>query len=397
MANDMKAAAGAAGTIFCGLGTAVGGVLTVATLGQAEWTKDMTKTYAEGMSSCASYTSKNAQQSIVGGVVETTADATALAGLAAAHTVTLGQIDAIDKAGARQTEALRSSAGRTLQRTGQFVDGATNAVPVVGHIKGKVREELGDAKGAKASYDAANRTLAVGAGGVAGFLASGPIGAGAAGVAAGAMFDGPNGPFIAGLQQVFNGEANVEVILENCFLVPVGDFMAGYAVGNAMESRLAQLNSKLKSKGVQAMKGRPVKGSLLEVKPRPGRAQLYAHNRSVNFNNNMKAIERIRGEMGPLGKQKTIHVAAGPHGSPNQGVEFGPLADSVDPTGSYACDAETFLAEWKSAQDRGLLPNVHVHDVTTPAGYDAFKAQLKTPGATCYIDWCYGVDNKWAL
>merc|ERR1711884_977310 len=61
-----------------------------------------------------------------------------------------------------------------------------------------------------------------------------------------------------------------------------------------MESRLAQLNSKLKSKGVQAMKGRPVKGSLLEVKPRPGRAQLYAHNRSVNFNNNMKAIERIR-------------------------------------------------------------------------------------------------------
>merc|ERR1711884_697646 len=137
-----------------------------------------------------------------------------------------------------------------MGRTGQFVDGATNAVPVVGHIKGKVREELGDAKGAKASYDAANRTLAVGAGGVAGFLASGPIGAGAAGVAAGAMFDGPNGHFIA-----------------------------GYAVGNAMESRLAQLNSKLKSKGVQAMKGRPVKGSLLEVKPRPGRAQLYAHNR----------------------------------------------------------------------------------------------------------------------
>lgn len=51
-----------AGAAFGAVGTGAGAVLTVATGGQAQWTKDMTEWYAEGTADCAQESGKNFRQ-----------------------------------------------------------------------------------------------------------------------------------------------------------------------------------------------------------------------------------------------------------------------------------------------------------------------------------------------
>lgn len=130
-----------------------------------------------------------------------------------------------------------------------FADG----VPVLGHAKGAVHHILGDREGGNKAIVAATRTTGVMAGGAAGFLVGGPVGAVAAGIATGGVMDGaatlgaslregeykPEGVF-AGVQQVIDNPSGRAVF--DVMSIPVFDGLAGYQGGKiagAMENAAA--------------------------------------------------------------------------------------------------------------------------------------------------------------
>ncbi len=333
--------------------------------------------------------------------------ATGTTGVAAA--ATFGRVTAINNAvescceyteGALKESitgaAVQGQGKKALQRTGEFVNGVANGTPVVGHLKGVVHKVVGDEKGATAAYSAANRGAAVTAGGVAGFCASGPVGAGMGALAAGTAYDGEDSKFLQSLDKLFEGQADVSDVLDGCFLVPTGDFMVGYAVGKALESQFEATNAKLKSKGMKAVKGRTVNGgeNLYEMRQgRGGGAKLYAHNKSTTFRMNKKAIQAIKRE---VGMEKKIHVATGAHGDKGLGARHGPFADSINPASStfnYLEDRTQFVQDYIDWGNKDII----IYDVGDAAQWASFKAMMTDPSAVLYIDWCHGVDNKWAM
>lgn len=71
-----------------------------------------------------------------------------------------------------------------------LVSNVTNAIPVVGHIKGGIHYACGDKEGGDQAMKSSSRTIGVAGGGVAGFFVGGPVGAVAGGIAGGAAMDG---------------------------------------------------------------------------------------------------------------------------------------------------------------------------------------------------------------
>lgn len=140
MANDLKAVGGVIGTAFCGFGTAVGGVLTVATLGQAEWTKDMTRFYVEGTKNCAQFSADSASNSVVGGATLTIGGGVWVVAGSAATAVTLGQVQGTKNFTAFAANEVGKDFGKTAVRVGDHFgpDGhltqALEHVPVAGHV-----------------------------------------------------------------------------------------------------------------------------------------------------------------------------------------------------------------------------------------------------------------------
>ena len=70
-----------------------------------------------------------------------------------------------------------------------LLSNVTNAVPVVGHIKGSIHYAVGDKEGGHQAMKASSRSVGVVSGGVGGFFLGGPVGAVVGGIAGGATMD----------------------------------------------------------------------------------------------------------------------------------------------------------------------------------------------------------------
>lgn len=133
-------------------------------------------------------------------------------------------------------------AGETQVRCGKTLSNFADGVPVVGHAKGAVHHMLGDHEGGNKALVAATRTTGVMAGGAAGFLIGGPVGAVAGGIATGGVMDGaatlgasmregeykPEGLF-ASVQEVIENPSGGAVF--DTLAIPVFDGLAGYQGG----------------------------------------------------------------------------------------------------------------------------------------------------------------------
>ncbi|CAL2036653.1 unnamed protein product [Caenorhabditis brenneri] len=133
-------------------------------------------------------------------------------------------------------------AGETQVRCGKTLSNFADGVPVVGHAKGAVHHILGDHEGGNKALVAATRTTGVMAGGAAGLLVGGPVGAVAAGIATGGALDGaatlgsslregeykPEGVF-ASVQEVIENPSGGAVF--DTLAIPVFDGLAGYQGG----------------------------------------------------------------------------------------------------------------------------------------------------------------------
>ncbi|KAI9324578.1 hypothetical protein DFJ73DRAFT_915618 [Zopfochytrium polystomum] len=81
------------------------------------------------------------------------------------------------------------AARSTQESCGEFLLGALDGMPVIGHVKGGIHYALGQQDRGDQSMKAASRTVGVLGGGVGGFLVGGPLGAAVGGVSGGAAVD----------------------------------------------------------------------------------------------------------------------------------------------------------------------------------------------------------------
>ncbi|EFP10470.1 hypothetical protein CRE_22945 [Caenorhabditis remanei] len=139
-------------------------------------------------------------------------------------------------------------AEETFDRGMSAFSSTVDGIPVVGHMKGAVHYAMGDDKKGDRSMLSASRTTGVMAGGAAGFLVGGPVGAVTAGMASGTAFDvghtvvtdKPQGYIGAVGEFVENPSAGT---LFDAVAVPVGDAFTGYQGGKLAESAKSAVQS----------------------------------------------------------------------------------------------------------------------------------------------------------
>lgn len=323
------------------------------------------------------------------------------------------------------------AARRTQIEQGKMLNGLVDSVPVVGHIKGGVHYACGDRNGGDAAMKASSRTTGVLGGGAVGFIAGGPVGAVAGGIAGGGILDGATTAVDSGIHGEFRPSGYVAAVNEcvneggckkagaifDAALMPVGDGLAGYAAGQAVKGMTkqsaAQTSRKSSVRGTatpsaaaiaennlqaqmqrssivrdavgRARQFRRVPGKttvpLYEV-PRAG-ARLFGHETVTDFPIvNKEAIAQIKADI-PQGKP--IHVLTGAHGA-----EFQAQGRCSTVPSSYA--ESSFFRDYQKSP----IQNVIAYDGANPIHLTKFKAALAGSQNVCYIDWCFGLDNKLA-
>lgn len=241
-------------TIGGGAATVGAAVLAGVTFGQVD---DFNRAVVDA----AKFTADHAERTVVRHVGETVAMAVATAGVSVASGVTFGQIDALNDTVvhcAKQTALAGEHTGAELRNV---VDGLTDSIPIVGHVKGGIFYATGDHERGGRAMKSSSRTVGVIGGGVGGFFMGGPIGAVAGGVAGGAAMDGvitgaesaihqeyrPHGQ-IASWTQVANATTGDERIggIVSGVMTPVVDGFTGYASArtvNVIRQKVAAINN----------------------------------------------------------------------------------------------------------------------------------------------------------
>ncbi|TMW57545.1 hypothetical protein Poli38472_003470 [Pythium oligandrum] len=228
------------------ISTIGGAIATAATAVAAGVTFGQVEALNDSVVKCANFTAKNAEQSLTRHVGETVGAGDATAATAVAAGVTFGQVDALNDAVVACAEATAKSGAIVGKEALTLVDGITDSVPVVGHVKGGVMYALGENERGDRAMKGASRTVGVVAGGVGGFVVGGPVGAVVGGVSGGAAMDGlttgvdsavhgefrPNGQ-IACWAEVAKGEDAGQVArgVIGGILTPVMDGLGGYSAG----------------------------------------------------------------------------------------------------------------------------------------------------------------------
>ena len=187
MGNEVSTIGGALATVGTSIAAGV-------TLGQVD-------ALNKAVVDTATFTAKKASKTLVRHVGESVGLGIGTAGVAIAHGITLGQIDSLD----RSLNSLGKQTGNkmevTVALTGETLINLADSTPVVGHIKGGIHHALGDSEGGDRILKAASRTSGAVLGGIAG-IPGGPAGMVAGGVAGGALADG----IITGIESSIHGE-----------------------------------------------------------------------------------------------------------------------------------------------------------------------------------------------
>lgn len=191
-------------TISGGITTASAAVLAGATLGQVQSLNDAVR-------ASASHTAECAKRTIVRHVGEAAVMATATATVGLASAVTFGQIQSVNNA----TKSCASYTAQASTRAGSelisVADGMTDAIPVVGHVKGGFCYAIGANERGERALKSASRSIGVATGGISGMIVGGPPGAIAGGIAGGAAMD----VIITGADSAINGEYRPSGLINN--------------------------------------------------------------------------------------------------------------------------------------------------------------------------------------
>ena len=139
--------------------------------------------------------------SIIGNGVAAAASGIATAGTGLAAGVTLGQVDALNRATEHLARGTVHHLSTTGEESGKAAKGILDGTPVVGHMVGALHYVAGDTEGGDRIMRSASRTIGVLGGGVVG-IAGGPAGMVAGGIAGGAAADG----IITGIESSIHGE-----------------------------------------------------------------------------------------------------------------------------------------------------------------------------------------------
>lgn len=230
-------------TIGGGAVTVGAAVLAGVTLGQVQSLNDV-------VVDSATFTLDKAKKTVVRHVGEAVVMGTATVGAGVASAITFGQVQALNDATvscASQTAQASYCAGAEAV---SIADGVTNAIPVVGHIKGVGLYAAGYNERGEQAMKGASRSVGVVAGGIGGFIVGGPPGAVAGGMAGGALMDGvitgadtavhgeyrPHGQVSSWTKVVTakNGKEFVQGLV-GVATAPVLDGLAGFGAGTGAE------------------------------------------------------------------------------------------------------------------------------------------------------------------
>lgn len=231
------------------LSTLGGAVVTTGTAVAAGVTFGQVQALNDAFVDSAKYTAEHAEKTVVRHVGETLVMAVATVGTSVASGVTLGQVTALNDAVihcAKRTSLASQKSGSELL---SVVDGLSDGIPGVGHVKGGICYAVGDKERGDRAMKSSSRSVSVLGGGVKGYLVGGPAGAIAGGIIAGAAMDGtitgiessihkefrPYGQ-IASWNQVATAQTSDERIdgIVSGVMTPAADGLSGYAAGKTV-------------------------------------------------------------------------------------------------------------------------------------------------------------------
>ena len=217
--------------------------------------------------------------SIIGNGVAAAASGIATAGTGLAAGVTLGQVDALNRATEHLARGTVHHLSTTGEESGKAAKGILDGTPVVGHMVGALHYVVGDTEGGDRIMRSASRTIGVLGGGVVG-IAGGPAGMVAGGIAGGAAADG----IITGIESSIHGEfrpsgqigtvnqlathtgddqALVESIVQGLVTTSL-DGLTGFSTGTKVKANLPQIKANLKAMRTNPLK--TVKAKLKQMK-----------------------------------------------------------------------------------------------------------------------------------
>mmetsp|Transcript_24154 Transcript_24154/g.24421 ORF Transcript_24154/g.24421 Transcript_24154/m.24421 type:complete len:499 (-) Transcript_24154:260-1756(-) len=231
------------------ISTAGGVIATAGTTVVAGVTLGQVESCNNAVVDCAKYTSNHASQTLVRHCGETAVHSSCAVGNSVASKVCRNK-EKVYRQAARESSHKAAESAKTLGKQSlELVDGISDGMPVVGHIKGGAMYALGYSERGERALKSATRTTAVITAGTSGFLVGGPGVAVGAGVAAGAAVDGlytgidyaihreyrPSGQ-IAAWTAVMDGKSSDVVIsgVIGSVLTPLLDGCTGLTAGRAV-------------------------------------------------------------------------------------------------------------------------------------------------------------------